>query len=78
MAATQRQTEFRRALNLAARVVEEEAIIFDEEAMEIMPPEPETADTYEEWKRFKETRGRVHSLRKLATAIRSIKQYPFA
>ena len=65
--------EFRNALNLAARVVEEEAIMFDEEAAEIKPSKDETVDTKEDWERYDQTRGRVHSLRKLATAIRSIK-----
>ncbi len=68
------QIEFRKALNLAARVVEEEAILFCEEAAEIMPPEDETEDTKEAWESYDQVRGRAHSLRQLATAIRSIKQ----
>ncbi len=68
--------EFRNALNLAARVVEEEAIMFDEEAAEIKPPGIETGDTedeWDEWERYDQTCGRAHSLRKMATTIRSIK-----
>ena len=65
--------EFRKALNLAARVVEEEAIMFDEEASVIMPHEVEAIHNREKWEKFKVTRGRAHSLRKLAMAIRNIK-----
>ena len=65
--------DVRRALNMAARVVEEEAILFDEEAAEIMPPEDETVDTKEDWEKYNQTRGRAHSLRKLATQIRCLK-----
>lgn len=66
------QNDFRKALNLAARVVEEEAIMFDEEAAEIMPPENQNSENYEQWQRYDQTRGRAHSLRRLATSIRSI------
>ena len=65
--------EVRRALNLAARVVEEEAILFDEEAAEIMPEEGGAFDTREARKRFEQTRGRAKSLRNLATQIRNLK-----
>ena len=66
--------EFRKALNLAAHVVEEEAILFDGEAQEIMPSENEGPSNRKEWEQFLIARGRVHSLRRLAREIRNIKQ----
>ncbi len=67
--------EVRRALNLAARVVEEEALIFYEEGAELMSrmldPEAGTIEQLED--RNALVNSRAHSLRKLATKIRSLR-----
>ncbi len=67
--------EVRRALNLAARMVEEEALIFYEEAAELMSrmldPEEGTIEQLED--RHAIANGRALSLRKLATKIRHLR-----
>ena len=68
------KNNFTAALNLAARVVDEEAILFDQEAAELLPAEDETAETKEAWQAHDQSRGRAMSLRRLATTIRYIKQ----
>ncbi len=67
-------TEVRRALNLAARIVEEEALLFYEEAAEVIPNGiDETPENKEAWAHHDITKGRALSLRKLANAIRSLR-----
>ena len=67
--------EVRRALNLASRVIEEEALLFYEEAAELMvlilDPEPGTVEQL--WNQHAITKGRALSLRALANKIRSLR-----
>ncbi len=67
--------EVRRALNLAARVVEEEALIFYEEAAELMSDRLDLEEcTVEQlWDQHALIRGRALSLRKLANKIRGLR-----
>lgn len=63
----------RNALNMAARLVEEEALMFYEEAAEIMPREDESHINKAEWEAHDLTKGRALSLRNLANSIRSLR-----
>ncbi len=65
--------EVRHALNMAARVVETEAILFYEEAAEMMPDEDETSSNERQWVRHALIKGRALSLRVLANTIRSLR-----
>ena len=67
--------EVRQALNLAARVVEEEALIFYEEAAELVSyltdPEKGTVEQLED--RYAIANGRALSLRKMENKIRGLR-----